>query len=234
LVDADGVVGEVVEDLALAVGEGEFEGGGRIRGGAAFCRGVGREGRWREVEIVGEGVEVLEDVFEAGGEDGTFAEEFVWAGGKGVIDAAGDGEDGAVVVFDGHAGGDESAGAFVGFDDEDASGEAADDAVSAGEIFGDGRSAEGVFADDDSSAGGDLVEKGCVFGGVGDVESGAEDGDGAAKGLGEGAAMSEGVDAASAAGDDGEAGTSQKRAETLRLLAAVYAALARAYHGQSI
>ena len=87
-------------------------------------------------------------------------------------------------------------------DDDDAEGEAGDDAVAAGEVLGAGRVAHRHLGEAEA-AGGDLGGEGGVLGRVDVVDAAGVGGDGAG---GERGAVGGGVDAAGEAGGDDEAG----------------------------
>src|SRR5690606_19485705 len=104
----------------------------------------------------------------------------------------------------GEASRDQRAGAVCCLDNQGAQREACHDAVAAGKLAGARCRARRVFAGD-GAGGGDAVVEGGVAAGVGDVDAGAEHGDGAGAG-GERAFVGGGVDAGGQAADHREAG----------------------------
>ena len=211
---ADGDSGSRGEERALRAG-------GTERGGA----------RWREMALQGlpdvaQGGEYVFHVFDQVGGPGL--DEVVRAGGRGGIDAAGNGKNFAAVVRGGQAGGDERAGAVVGLHDQDAQRHPGDDAVARREVLGDGSGVEGEFGEDGAGGvGDDTVVEVLVFRRVGMQKSTSLDHNGAPLGV-KGAKVGGGVDAAGAAGDDGQAGGGELGGEAGGLFAAVEGAVARA------
>src|SRR5581483_3020287 len=156
------------------------------------------------------------------------AYQLVGAAVGGRVDAAGHGED-LAVLLEGQAGRDEGAAVDVALDDEDAEAEGAEDAVAAREVLAARLRAEGVVADQAALLH-DLLRQLDVLGRVDDVEATGEHGDGAAAGD-EGRAVRDGVDAAGEAADDGDAVTREVGREVLGGLAAVGRGAPRADDG---
>ena len=117
----------------------------------------------------------------------------------GVGEAAGDGEDVAVVAG-GNGGGDEGAAFIGGFDDDGGVGQGGDDAVACREVARVDGGAVGVFGDEGAAGGQYLFGQIAVLGRIDAVQSVAEDGDGGQP-VGEGGGVGSGVDAVGKSAD---------------------------------
>jgi hypothetical protein len=152
-------------------------------------------------------------------EEGAVANELVAAGAGEAVDGAGYGED-IAVLFVGVASGVESPGAGGGFDEKDAEGESADDAVSLGEEAGEDGLIEGHFGEE-CAVSGDVVGEGLMFGWVDGIEAAWEYSEGAAGGV-ECGAVGGGINAAGESADDGEAGAGELGGEAFGLANTVH------------
>ncbi len=101
-----------------------------------------------------------------------------------------------------------------------------------GKLCGFGRGGEGKFADQRATEFEDLLGELAIFARIDDIDSGAEDGDGAAAGL-DRSLVGDGIDAAGHAADDDESAVGKVLGETLGHAQAVGGGVASADDGDS-
>ena len=137
------------------------------------------------------------------------------------------------MFFGGLLGGDQGARPLACFDDQDAKRQGGDNAIAPGEVLAIGRRVHGELGDHRSRSAGarDFLEEFGVFGRVDVRKSAAQDGQGAAVAHERGA-MGGGIDAAGAAGDDGDSCPGECARETGGLFQPVGGAAAAADDGE--
>ena len=214
-VDGSGVGGDMAENLRFDGVEGEFAGGMDGFGGG-------------EVEGCWEWSECFEDIIDVADEQSAVADELIAAGAGEAVDRPGNSED-LAVLFLGVPRRVESAGASGSFDEEDAEGESADDAVALREKSGKDGLVERHFAEQ-GAAGCDVGGEGLMFGGVDGVKSAGKYGESAAGGV-EGGAVGGGIDTAGKSADDGETRARKLGGEAFGLADAVHGTASGANDG---